>query len=103
MEKGESQGDLTKVTPPAELKGPDLEAVFQHVIRRLAAHRNHAEMYAQNELALSSDGGPQSQQVQQAQAFELNSWAQTFLENAWAACQEPGGRFQLRLPARLHC
>ncbi|KAI0093665.1 DUF726-domain-containing protein [Irpex rosettiformis] len=91
MSKDQPQSDLTKVTPPAELTEPELKAVFQHLKRRLAAHRNHAETYAMNELVFTSGDVSKNQQTQEAQCSEINHWAQTLLENAWAACQEPGG------------
>ncbi|KAI0699711.1 DUF726-domain-containing protein [Cytidiella melzeri] len=84
MEKDQPQGDLTKVTPPTELNAPELHATFQHFTRRLAAHRNHAEMFAQNEQLLASGSSARTQHMQEAQVVEINRWAQTLLENAWA-------------------
>ncbi|KAI0341665.1 DUF726-domain-containing protein [Trametopsis cervina] len=91
MAKDESEGDLTKVIPPTELHEPELQSFFQYFLRRIASHRNKAEMFAQNEHALSSARDLESQRIQEAQSAELNNWAQALLENAWAACQEPGG------------
>ena len=54
MQTDQPLGDLTKVTPPTELTEPELDAFFQYFMRKLASHRNNAEMYAMNELVSSS-------------------------------------------------
>ncbi|GJE95146.1 hypothetical protein PsYK624_113270 [Phanerochaete sordida] len=87
----EKHGDLTKVTPPTDLQAAQLQAIFEHVFRRLASHRNKAEIYATNEYALSGRDRDVMAAVREAHIAELNRWAQELLGHTWTACQEPGG------------
>lgn len=84
-------GDLTKITPPTDLRAPELRAIFEHVFRRLASHRNTAEIYAMNEYALSGRDEVAMQSIREAHVAELNRWAQEILGHTWIACQEPDG------------
>jgi hypothetical protein len=86
MTQNEAQSDLTRLAPPTELTSSERNAFFRHFMSRLAAHRNHVEMYARNEQLLAAGSDRIAQHVQ----VEINRWAQVLLENAWAACQEPG-------------
>lgn len=91
MATQQQKSDLTKVTPPTELTEAERATMFEHISCRLAAHRNKAEMYAQFESHLADGNDSEKLQVRQAHDAEINRWAQALLENAWAACQEPGG------------
>lgn len=83
--------DLSQVTPPKELTEADRLVIFEHVFRRLAAHRNTARFYAGAEYGLSAR--PQQEKARMKEQFlvELNSWAQELVNHVWIACQEPGG------------
>ena len=90
METHEPKGDLTNVTPPTSLTEPERSALVQHFARRLAAHRNKAELFAQADFG-RGERGDRSDGAKEAYDAEIERWAQVLLENAWAACQEPGG------------
>ena len=79
------------MTPPTNLKASERRAIFEHVFRRLASHRNTAEIYATNEYVLSNRGDDTKDAIREAHVAELNRWAQELLGHTWAACQEPGG------------
>lgn len=83
--------DLSQVTPPKELTEADRLVIFEHVFRRLAAHRNTAQFYAGAEYGLSAK--PQAEKARMKEHFlvELNGWAQELVKHVWIACQEPGG------------
>lgn len=83
--------DLSKVTPPKDLTEAERLAIFQHVFRRLAAHRNTAELYAIAEYTFSSK--PQEQKGETRGSFvdDINQWGQDLLQHVWHSCQEPGG------------
>jgi hypothetical protein len=81
-------GDLLKISPPKELSDDERNTVFQHFFRRLAQHRNSFEIYA---LAEAGYAEVDTSGTQKAVSKELDHWAQELLNNAWAACQEPGG------------
>lgn len=85
------KGDLTQVTPPTDLPEQERSTIFLHVFRRLASHRNTAELYAVNEYALSSLDKVEGTIIKDAHIAEITSWAQEILGHTWAACQEPGG------------
>lgn len=85
-----SESDLTHLTPP-KLNDLERHVFFQHFYHRLAAHRNTAELYAHAEYILSSLPEEQRFQIRCQFNQEQNRWAQELLENAWVACQEPGG------------
>ena len=87
----EQRGDLTKVAPPTDLQASERRAIFEHVFRRLASHRNKAEIYATNEYVLADGDDEFKNTVMEAHVAELNRWAQELLGHTWAACQEPGG------------
>lgn len=84
-------GNLAQATPPKALTEADRLAIFEHVFRRLAAHRNTAKFYAGAEYGLSAK--PQEVKARTKEQFlvELNSWAQELVQHVWIACQEPGG------------
>jgi hypothetical protein len=83
--------DLTNLTPPAGLSKNDLHAVFTHIFRRLAVHRNNAELYALAEYNLSSLEEEIKSQRRDVFNGEIQRWAQDLLQNTWAICKEPGG------------
>ncbi|CAL1704744.1 unnamed protein product [Somion occarium] len=82
------KSDLTKIVPPKELDETARSTIFLYFMRRLASHRNSAELYAYNEygFSMSADGA----KARDAFVIELDHWAQELLKNAWNACQEPG-------------
>ncbi|THH27248.1 hypothetical protein EUX98_g6935 [Antrodiella citrinella] len=63
--------------------------ILQHLTRRLASHRNTAELYARTEFAFSSNKN--AGQIMDACVRDIEKWAQDLLHNAWVACQEVGG------------
>ncbi|KAL1706918.1 DUF726-domain-containing protein [Schizophyllum commune] len=77
--------DLTNFSS-AELSEDELDNVFQHVFRRLAAYRNEALMYAELECMLAS--GSEDMKTKRKNAFSENidKWAQTIVDQAWIAC-----------------
>lgn len=83
--------DLTKITPPKDLSKDDLHAIFTHLFRRLAVHRNNAELYGLAEYNLSSL--PEKSKARRRDAFndEIQRWAQDLLQTIWVVCKEPGG------------
>jgi len=83
--------DLTQIIPPHDLSEEDRSAVFQHILRSLAAHRYTAELYAMNEYMTSPS--PQDEKKAKKAEFEkeVNEWAQHLLRFVWTACGEPGG------------
>ncbi|KZT68123.1 DUF726-domain-containing protein [Daedalea quercina L-15889] len=83
--------DLTKVTSPKELAEAERLAIFEHVFRRLAAHRNTAELYAVAEYTFSTKAQEQKNETKELFLKELNGWGQGLLQHVWLACQEPGG------------
>jgi len=85
----EDKSDLSKVTPPQDLDDAARLTILQHLTRKLASHRNTAELYARTESALSSN--KQADQVVDAYVRDIEKWAQDLLRNAWTACQEVGG------------
>ncbi|EKM55446.1 uncharacterized protein PHACADRAFT_143785 [Phanerochaete carnosa HHB-10118-sp] len=87
----QKHGDLTTVIPPTDLQAPQQRAIFEHVFRRLASHRNKAEIYATNECFLSARDRDVMETIREAHVTELNRWAQELLVHTWTACQEPGG------------
>ncbi|TFY64872.1 hypothetical protein EVJ58_g2335 [Rhodofomes roseus] len=82
--------DLTKVTPPKELTEAEQHAIFQHVFRRLAAHRNTAELYAVAEYTFSTKSQEQKDYIRDSFLEHLDRWGQDLLKHVWYACQEPG-------------
>ena len=76
---------------PENLSESDCQTIFGHLFRRLAAYRQSRELYALAEYGRST--GPESKRLALQNAFlrEIDLWAQALLENAWFACQEPGG------------
>ncbi|KAL1743960.1 DUF726-domain-containing protein [Schizophyllum fasciatum] len=70
----------------AELSEDELDNIFQHIFRRLAAYRNEALMYAELECMLAS--GSESTKSQRKDAFgdSIDRWAQTIVDQAWIAC-----------------
>ena len=87
----ERPGDLAQVIPPTDLPESERRAIFLHVLRRLASHRNTAELYAATEYALSSRPDEERDATRDAHITEITCWAQELLGHTWAACQEPGG------------
>ena len=85
----ESKTDLTKLTPPTDFTDADKLAVLEHVTRRLAAHRNKAELYARTEAILSS--AKEAEQTVDAFMAEIDKWAEELLRHAWTALGELGG------------
>jgi hypothetical protein len=83
--------DLTQVTPPTDLPEAERLAIVQHVFRRLASHRNKAEMYAAAEYALSSRNEQEKIFIRNTYVLEISRWAQELVNHTWTACQEPGG------------
>lgn len=88
--------DIAKLTPPQDLSETDRRTIFEHLFRRLAVYRHSVELYARVEEYHNSP--PNSRALtDQATATrenfmrEIDAWGQTLLENAWVACQEPGG------------
>ncbi len=87
--------DLSKLSPPKHLTEDDRETIFQHFFCKLAVHRNTAELYALTEYGLSSYPEPQRARRKDSLTREVNRWAQSLLEKAWAVCEEPGGGIQI--------
>ena len=86
--------DLTQVTPPKELDSREQDIIFQHIFRRLAAHRNTRVLYAEAEASLSKNGeGLETQISSKEYEKEIDQWANSFLKNVWAACDGQGGMF----------
>lgn len=87
--------DLAKLTPPRDLSETDRQTLFEHLFRRLAAYRHSAELYARvEEYHHSPDAHANNEQAtvtREEFMREVDSWGQALLENAWFACQEPGG------------
>ena len=81
-------GDLLNITPPKELTEQERDAVFQHLFRRLAHHRNTFEIYALAESGYAELNGTNTPK---GVVKHLDRWSQDLLNNAWTACQEPGG------------
>ncbi|TCD64549.1 hypothetical protein EIP91_003987 [Steccherinum ochraceum] len=86
----ESKTDLTKITPPKELDDATRLTILEYVTRRLASHRNKAELYARAEGALSSN--KDAEKVIRTFVREIDKWSQELLRNTWMACQEVGGK-----------
>lgn len=84
--------DLTKITPPQELDDAAKLTILQHVTRRLASHRNRAELYARTERAFSQN--KQSHTIVNKFTCEIDKWARELLHDVWTACQEVGGEQQ---------
>lgn len=80
------QSDLTQVTPPTDLPEPERCAIFLHVFRRLASHRNTAELHAATEYALSSRPENEKAAIRDAYVTEITRWAHEVLGHTWAAC-----------------
>jgi hypothetical protein len=83
--------DLTNLTPPRDLSKDSLRAIFTHLFRRLAVHRNNAELYALAEYNLSSLNEGRKTQRRDAFNDEIQRWAQDLLQIIWAVCDEPEG------------
>lgn len=77
------------VSSSAYLSEGERKTVFQYFFRRLAAYRNTIELYALTENALLQPSGSFDDSLEFSQV--LNAWGQSILENAWVACQAPGG------------
>ncbi|THU87250.1 DUF726-domain-containing protein [Dendrothele bispora CBS 962.96] len=77
---------LAEVTPPAQLTKSDTRNVFEQLFRRLAAHRNTAELYALTEYNLSSLPEPKKAKRKEEFVRDLNKWAQDLLKTAWMVC-----------------
>lgn len=84
-------GDVTKLAPPKDLSDNERRNVFEHIFRRLASHRHTAEAYALSEQFASSASPEDAEKVRNDYMHEIDSWASSVLEAAWAACGEPGG------------
>ena len=84
-------GDFTQTTPPADFPESARWAIFEHIFRRLASHRNKAQLYAETEYILSSRPEQEKIDIRDMHVSEINRWAQELLSHTWAACQEPGG------------
>jgi len=71
----------------------ECKTAFLYIFRRLAAYRNTTELYALTEAALlqSDTSGCYDDITTLEFSQALNTWGQSLLENAWVACQEPGG------------
>ena len=61
--------DLTALTPPKDLDKAGRSVVFQYISRRLASHRNRAQLFA------AADSRTSQENIQ-AYNIELNKWAQ---------------------------
>ncbi|KAK7467244.1 hypothetical protein VKT23_004301 [Stygiomarasmius scandens] len=79
---------LTEVTPP-QLTESDRRNVFEQLFRRLAAHRNTAELYALTEYNLSTLVEPKKDKRKGDFVRDLNNWAQELLNTAWTVCGDP--------------
>ncbi|CCM02098.1 uncharacterized protein FIBRA_04175 [Fibroporia radiculosa] len=84
-------GDLTQITPPKDLSDDERAAVFQHVMRRLAARRNTAELYALAEYNLSALSEARRENIRASFVRSMSDWCQELLKDVWLACGEPGG------------
>ncbi|TDL24863.1 DUF726-domain-containing protein [Rickenella mellea] len=83
--------DLEKLSPSRDLDSSELEAVFIHIYRRLAAQRNQADLWASAEYEYSSKKR-NAETLKNQFMHELQHWAQHFLKHTWAICEEPGGK-----------
>ncbi|KAH8112304.1 hypothetical protein DFH11DRAFT_1879365 [Phellopilus nigrolimitatus] len=81
-----STSALAAPTPPTP---EQREAVFEHLYRRLAVHRNDAERWASAEAACAA-GSPRAAETAAAFVDAVGAWANALLRNAWVACGEPG-------------
>ena len=84
-------GDVTKLAPPKDLSDDERRNVFEHIFRRLASHRHTAELYAISEQYSSSASPDNAEKLHNDYIHEIDSWAASLLQSAWAACGEPGG------------
>ncbi|KAI0320741.1 DUF726-domain-containing protein [Amylostereum chailletii] len=83
-------GDLTKLTPPADLSEEECRTIFYHFYRILADHVHTADLYSQAELAGASS--TQRAKITRDRFLrQTDAWGQSLLKAAWAACREPGG------------
>ena len=82
--------NLIKIIPPAALDEKQRLSMFNHIFRKVAAHRDKSELYAELGCDPSAVTGEEFHSTT-AYKQEINLWASALLENAWAACQEPGG------------
>lgn len=79
--------DLANIVPPKYLTDEDKANVFQHLLCRLASYRNTVELYAEAEYAIISSEENGAQRRNQFNN-EIEIWAQSLLEKAWAVCGE---------------
>ncbi|VDC06601.1 unnamed protein product [Peniophora sp. CBMAI 1063] len=84
-------GDVTKLAPPKDLSDDERRNVFEHIFRRLAGHRHTAELHAISERYASSASPENAEKLHNDYVHEIDTWAASVLESAWAACGEPGG------------
>ncbi|KAI0029380.1 hypothetical protein K488DRAFT_56508 [Vararia minispora EC-137] len=89
-------GDVSKLAGPQSLTTSQLDNIFQHIFRRLAASRHTFELYAISELSLSLLAPERSQAVHDDFIYEIDAWAQSLLAAVWGACGEPGGGTSVR-------
>ncbi|KAI0044832.1 DUF726-domain-containing protein [Auriscalpium vulgare] len=86
-----SDANLIHLVPPAELSDADNLTIFQHIFRRLAAHRNTVELYAEAEAAYSDPQDTAHVDLKEDFVREVDVWSQSLLSATWVACKEPGG------------
>lgn len=94
------ESDLEKLTPPKNLSKEEKTAVFEHINRHLARHRNNAERWA-NAEAFAIQDESERDKFSRGFAHLIDEWANALLKNAWMACDEPGQStfvFILRFP-----
>ena len=84
-----SETDLEKLTPPKELSKEERAAVFEHIYRHLARHRNNADRWA-NAEAFNIQDETKKDDFYRGFVELINEWANALLKNAWMACEEPG-------------
>ncbi|KIY72049.1 DUF726-domain-containing protein [Cylindrobasidium torrendii FP15055 ss-10] len=84
-----SNAGILQITPPKELNQDDRDNVFEHIYRRLAAHRNTALLLADVESTLSSHPDSVKQKRRDEVEHALNNWAQSLLQQAYTACAQP--------------
>ncbi|KIY43556.1 DUF726-domain-containing protein, partial [Fistulina hepatica ATCC 64428] len=65
--------------------------VFDHFFCRLASFRNTAVLHAELEYTCAHAQKSVKADVRNKQTGEINSWAQSLLQNAWDACNEQAG------------
>lgn len=79
---------LEKLTPPKALSKQERAAVFEHIHRHLARHRNNADRWASAE-AYSVSNDTKKEELYHEFINLITEWANALLKNAWMACEEP--------------